>query len=750
MKGRHRGADAARAAARTRIGGRRVLPVAAAIGGVAALIGATPGSAAPTNGYELITPVEKHLVDARFVLSGADDGSSVLYDLWGSTSEEDQGFGGRTSFVSHRGTTGWAATSLSPFFVDPLVPASDSIVKSLSADGTSAILFAAGSLTPDDADHGADDSRDLYLLDLKTNRPTLVSRADGTAPDARAGSLTLYGATPDHRTILFTSDQEFVSGAPSGPGRRALYQWQDGKLTLVSQLQDGTPLPAEQFSVADRGAADTNDPNAPRAAHGGAHLVSDDGNVVFFQRGENVNEVYARIGGATTRGISRSQRSSGGAGSVPAGTMGRGNLVGASRDGSIVFFVSSQRLTNSATEGGGLYRYEMATDTLTMVTDAADAGASVNLVAGMVSDDASTVMFSSYAAIGGHGTTGFDANMYSWDATNGTQYIATTPSFTNAHRIARVTRSGRYAVIISTESLAGAANNGFSAVYRYDRETDTIVCASCRPDGSPSEADARLGEPEESSARNVTDDGTVFFTTTEPLVPEDTDTKLDVYGFDGEPFLVSPGASDDVYVGDNSDDGSTVFLRTRSALVPQDVDGGLMDVYAARTGSVFPPPAPPEQPSCVGIECAGPPPAGPTTPAPGSSAVGASGNATPVDPPAQPEPGATKPKVSVKKLGSSAARGLARGRTVKLPVQVTGGGKVTVRLLARVGKKNRSFGSASRTVSQKSATTVNVPVKLSTSGKRRLRSVKRMKITIEVRVGSGAPVRSSLTLKAAR
>jgi hypothetical protein len=130
--------------------------------------------------------------------------------------------------------------------------------------------------------------------------------------------------------------------------------------------------------------------------------------------------------------------------------------------------------------------------------------------------------------------------------------------------------------------------------------------------------------------------------------------------------------------------------------------------------------------------------------------VRASGNVTPADPPADPAAPAGKPKVTVQKLSASAARSLARGRTVKVPVRVTGGGKVTIRLLARVGKKNRSFGSASRTVSSKQATTVNVPVKLSTAGKRRLRSAKRMKLTIEVRVGSAAPVRTSLTLKAAR
>ena len=57
--------------------------------------------------------------------------------------------------------------------------------------------------------------------------------------------------------------------------------------------------------------------------------------------------------------------------------------------------------------------------------------------------------------------------------------------------------------------------------------TGAIVCVSCRPDGSPPTADVSASQ----DGLFLTDDGRVFFSTTEALVPRDTNEGIDVYEY---------------------------------------------------------------------------------------------------------------------------------------------------------------------------------------------------------------------------
>ena len=52
-----------------------------------------------------------------------------------------------------------------------------------------------------------------------------------------------------------------------------------------------------------------------------------------------------------------------------------------------------------------------------------------------------------------------------------------------------------------------------------------LACVSCNPTGAPSAGEASLA----SNGLSLTDDGRVFFNTTDPLVGADTDEKQDVY-----------------------------------------------------------------------------------------------------------------------------------------------------------------------------------------------------------------------------
>ena len=162
-------------------------------------------------------------------------------------------------------------------------------------------------------------------------------------------------------------------------------------------------------------------------------------------------------------------------------------------------------------------------------------------------------------------------------------------------QLTRVNRDGRYALMGTTASIDGAPNNKRGAIYEYDHQTGNIACVSCRTNGAKSQGSANLQQfplvyPNCCTAsRNITDDGGVFFASTDQLLPADETPSQDVYFYHhGTLALMTTGKGDkDNYVGENTQDGKTVFIITRSALVPEDEDAEEQDVYAVRVGGGF-------------------------------------------------------------------------------------------------------------------------------------------------------------------
>ena len=85
----------------------------------------------------------------------------------------------------------------------------------------------------------------------------------------------------------------------------------------------------------------------------------------------------------------------------------------------------------------------------------------------------------------------------------------------------QVTPDGEFAAFPSTLALAGRGEEtaGHTEVYRYDAATEKLACVSCTPTGEPSEGDSSLA----SNGLSLTEDGRVFFNSTDPLVATDTD-----------------------------------------------------------------------------------------------------------------------------------------------------------------------------------------------------------------------------------
>ena len=139
-------------------------------------------------------------------------------------------------------------------------------------------------------------------------------------------------------------------------------------------------------------------------------------------------------------------------------------------------------------------------------------------------------------------------------------------------------------------------------MYSYEPSNGRILCVSCPITGEAPTANV------EGSKRGLfmSNDGRAFFSTTDALVPQDTNGLIDVYEYvDGRPQLISAGtgAADERSgngAGESgglvgvSADGVNVYFSTYDTLVAQDHNGQFLKFYDARTGGGFS--APPARP----------------------------------------------------------------------------------------------------------------------------------------------------------
>jgi len=219
----------------------------------------------------------------------------------------------------------------------------------------------------------------------------------------------------------------------------------------------------------------------------------------------------------------------------------------------------------------------------------------------------------------------------------------------------------------------------------------------------------------------------MFFTTNNPLLPADHNTKGDVYSYkDGYLTLISPGNEDfDARFIDASKDGTDVYFETSQGILPQDTNGSL-DVYDARVGGGFP--QSPAQPKCSGEGCRGSAAATPQGPT-----IGSKGRSQ-----------TTGPAIgSLKPLTSSDRAKLAKGKKAHLKVQVNRPGKLKAIGTSSVGRVIKASKQA------KQAGALSVPLRLSKKGLKQLNDKGSLRITLTVSLGDEGQKVTSFTLKAA-
>jgi hypothetical protein len=205
----------------------------------------------------------------------------------------------------------------------------------------------------------------------------------------------------------------------------------------------------------------------------------------------------------------------------------------------------------------------------------------------------------------------------------------------------------------------------------------------------------------------LSDDGQVFFSTVEALVPEDANGVSDTYEYDGasgELTLLSTGkGKDPAMFADASASGDDVFVLTRQQLASSDSDD-LVDLYDVRVGPGSPRPENRDKAPCEGEGCQPLPAAVPAEEALGSVAVQAS------------------PPVSGEKVLVVAKRAAFRGVS----------GSLNVRLLAPGTLRWRGSGLRSGSVHRRGAGAARLALRLTSRARAQLRRHGRYQTTVHV------------------
>ena len=601
--------------------------------------------------YELVTPPDKGSAGDMFGHAPNAGGEFVNHDVGYPSESGDQflletsaAFGpfpasGRDAYVFSRTSNGWEYTSLaSPALgvqsvevaaFDPsdlsrvglrdLVGSADSTVGAsyVSLLGSAGGLYTALHSNParrllgqeEDETEIVGGSHDLGDVVLESTDHMLAPGAE----EQDVGSSALYESTGGGECIQGAEECTLIN--VNGEG--SLLSRCGAVLGLGTRSLGGHFEPG--FSIGPGGPVDGKTHNA----------VSADGSRVFFTapnpdmssslggpggRGcwngatTDAPQLYVRSGGDTTE-VSAPEE-----GAPEAGGRYIAQYVGASEDGSRVFFVTEAELTKSdeGIHDLELYEYDIEKpigERLTRVSagepgsPAATAGAVVYAVPAVSADGSAVYFLARGQLTAGHpAAPGGEVNLYQYDtATAATVYVATVTE--GAWGFPFDPEQGDYGVGLNPQEpwyttpdgrYLLYADNG--ELYRYQAPiagvpAGEVLCVSCNPSGAApvSRAEFVRSAPEQDNYAGgpvvgMSDDGSyVFFDSADALVPQATNGTLDVYEWhDDRISLLSPGsdATPSYFLG-ASTDGSNVFFGTHARLVPSDQDTA-GNIYDAR------------------------------------------------------------------------------------------------------------------------------------------------------------------------
>ena len=616
--------------------------------------------------YEMVSPVNKNNYDTRPQASHArisEAGDAVTYDAIGPLPETGElGTSLAPRYLAKRGPGGWTTTSIDPPHEAHFLDISFGFMGELqdpawfSPDLSQDLLENyKGALTPEasPADVG------LYSRDLSASTVSLLTQT------AVFGKPWIVGVSSDRQHVVFETFENLTSQTTGEEAK--LYEWSRGVVRLVGILPNGTPATS---SVA-------GSMSAVFSSFLPWRVMSQDGSRIFFsdssatyEEGSPQGQLYMREGNGTpsarTLWIDESEKT------TPEATLKGALFREATADGSKALFTTAAQLldedTNATTD---LYRYDVggqAGHRLTLLSKSTSGEeATVEGVLGS-SEDGEVVYFVTLGRLLSQAPLAPNHyQVYKWD--HGTvSYVATLspPGGANSDtegvvqesfdredwalsksgesgatsHLARVSPDGRYLLFRSSGPVTSYKSENIAEVYLYDSLANEVRCLSCPPSGAApaglayiTGGRAALIGADDYQPRSLIDpEGhlRVFFESTDALLPNDTNGRIDVYEYDGDTHslsLISNGQANRAsWFLDATLSGGDVILGTTAQLVGSDRDE-LYDVYDARIGGGFAVPA--SAVECAGEACQGEPAPPPALAAPGSVSLTDQGNSVP-------------------------------------------------------------------------------------------------------------------------
>ena len=656
--------------------------------------------------------------DTQFPFESSPDGDAVVYaGASNGGGVGNDGFAGGDEYVATRGPEGgWTQTNLQPpgYTHTPYQAFSSDLSIGILQSST---ITQSGERPPLSAEAPGEGYPVLYARATSGDsyRPLFTTTpADGESWEEflaynvpKAGgveTVEFAGGSADFGELLFEVHGVLTSNAVLAPEANNLYASTDGRLRLVNVLPDGVSEPNATFGGPGPVGGVYGHINSPDFSN----VISTDGSRVFWTD-LNTGVVYLRENPAAPQsplGAHGECVVAGDACTVPV-SLGAAQYWTASVDGQYVFYTEDEKLWRFDVEGTpGHEREELAGE-----------GAGVQGVVG-ASEDGSDVYFVAEGVLANNensdgvqarknesnlyvlpvgGTPSFIATLAGKDANESTEAAPKYGQFGDwqpglGNRTAEVTPDGGSVVFESDNQTV----NGYSPelngqkleeVYVYEAAHERLSCVSCGSSAEPPsrvkvEAPAGVGAFLPPSGawsatyqpRWISDDGArVFFDSLQPLVPQDTNGAQDVYEWErdgtgscqqeaGCVYLLSSGTtvSASWLIGESAS-GNDVFIATRTKLVPEDGNEfyNLFDARVEGVQRVAPP-------ACTGTGCQGVPASPPTFATPPSVTFSGVGNfPAPLPAPAvKPKPKA-KPAKCKKGLVKEKAKCVKRSKAKK-------------------------------------------------------------------------------------
>jgi hypothetical protein len=603
--------------------------------------------------YELVSPGSSPLVgsagEVAFGARAADDGGAMAYfSYYPFLGSSSSGW----FYRARRGPAGWSPEAMSPQVLPGAATAKvicEATELNYSDDLAASVLrigrdikeeFPGNSFCAQPQEKVVSGEPRGFANLLRRGTPDgpyeLVNLTPVAASPANA---QFQDASSDLSHIVFGEDAHLTPEAPSGYN---LYLWAAGTVRLVSFLPEGTPVRGDLAGATQHRKDLVLEGGSSAGTASITNAVSSNGERVFFYAGgnlylrENAGQPPTASGACSEAEPERACTVQVDA-SRGAGNSGGGVFQYASADGSRVFFTDESQLAFPSSAAPGkpdLYEYDVESHVIADRTVDASEAADVLGFSG-AAEDGSRLYFVAKGALTGtqRSADGETAqagqpNLYLLEdgaltfiaaldpiSDRSAWGLESVPKPEQESTLAtRTSPDGRFFSFNSVRGLTGGPS-GVRRIFIFDAANPSLACASCLPGGGapsgPSEIPSPIKTAEIEASdylpRGLTDNGQLFFTTTQALLPADTDEVADVYEYhEGELHLISAGGgAGPSYFFDASLGGGDVFFATTDGLVRSDTDNA-MSLYDARAGGGFVEPPVPASPCAAGESCRSP------------------------------------------------------------------------------------------------------------------------------------------------